>query len=170
MAPEALGRWAGDPVRITQILSNLLSNAVKFTAKGEVRLEVELADDGALRLSVADTGIGFDAEVRDRLFKRFMQADASTTRNFGGSGLGLSICASLAELMGGSIMADSQPGRGSRFVVVLPLPRVEACGAETPEPEAREGPALEGSRCCSQRTIRPTSGSWSWCWRPPAWS
>ena len=144
VAPEALGRWAGDPVRITQILSNLLSNAVKFTAKGEVRLEIELGEDGALRLSVADTGIGFDAEARDRLFKRFMQADASTTRKFGGSGLGLSICASLAGLMGGAISAESEPGRGSRFLVVLPLPRVEDVGADAPEPEAREGLALAG--------------------------
>jgi signal transduction histidine kinase/ActR/RegA family two-component response regulator len=144
VAPEALGRWTGDPVRITQILSNLLSNAVKFTAAGEVRLEIELGGDGALRLSVADTGIGFDAEVRKRLFNRFMQADATTTRKFGGSGLGLSICASLAELMGGSISADSEPGRGSRFLVVLPLPREEAAPAEASVPEAREGLALEG--------------------------
>jgi signal transduction histidine kinase/CheY-like chemotaxis protein len=142
--PEALGRYLGDPVRITQILSNLLSNAVKFTHQGEVRLEIDRDGEGRLRFGVVDTGIGFDEETRERLFKRFMQADASTTRRFGGSGLGLSICASLAGLMGGEITAQSKEGEGARFEVILPLPRLDTAAAAEPPEGAREGLALAG--------------------------
>jgi signal transduction histidine kinase/ActR/RegA family two-component response regulator len=144
VSPEALGRYRGDPVRITQVLSNLLSNAVKFSTEGEVRLDADCDAEGRLRLTVADTGIGFDDAVRERLFNRFMQADASTTRRFGGSGLGLSICASLAELMGGSIAAQSDPGQGARFEVVLPLPRLETPAAAAVEADAGEALPLAG--------------------------
>jgi signal transduction histidine kinase/ActR/RegA family two-component response regulator len=144
VAPEALGRYQGDPVRVTQVLSNLLSNAVKFTSQGEVRLDVEPAADGGLSFTVTDTGIGFDDQVRERLFRRFMQADASTTRKFGGSGLGLSICASLIRLMGGEITAESAPGRGARFLVHLPLERREAPVNDAVEADPREGLPLVG--------------------------
>jgi signal transduction histidine kinase/CheY-like chemotaxis protein len=121
---EADRRFAGDTVRLTQVLSNLLSNAVKFTETGEVCLEVDAAG-GAVGFTVADTGIGFDEEVRQRLFRRFEQADASIRRRFGGTGLGLAISRSLIELMGGSIEVASEPGRGSTFAVVVPLERVD---------------------------------------------
>jgi signal transduction histidine kinase/CheY-like chemotaxis protein len=124
VAPEADRRFAGDTVRLTQVLSNLLSNAVKFTEAGEVRLEVDAAG-GTVGFTVADTGIGFDEEVRERLFRRFEQADASIRRRFGGTGLGLAISRSLVELMGGSIEVASEPGRGSTFSVQVPLERVE---------------------------------------------
>jgi len=118
--PDAAGNWRGDPVRITQILSNLLSNAVKFTEHGEVFLVVRRRP-GGLDIAVGDSGIGFDEETGRRLFRRFEQADLSITRRFGGTGLGLSICQSLAELMGGSVLAVSRPGEGSTFTVSLPL-------------------------------------------------
>jgi PAS domain S-box-containing protein len=112
----------GDPVRLRQIASNFLANALKFTARGGMRLGAEPVRKGWLRLSVTDTGIGMDEATRARLFSRFMQADESTTRRFGGTGLGLSICKELAALMRGEVGADSEPGRGSRFWVELPLP------------------------------------------------
>ena len=136
--PSAVGVWLGDGVRITQILSNLLSNAVKFTTDGEVTLHVGRRNmgggDAGLAFSVNDTGIGFDDETAQRLFRRFEQADASITRRFGGTGLGLAICRSLAELMGGRIEGFSRPGEGSTFVVTLPLEQAdEAAPAETAE-------------------------------------
>ncbi|MDZ4370187.1 MAG: ATP-binding protein, partial [Phenylobacterium sp.] len=133
VAPEAQAQFVGDIVRLTQVLSNLLSNAVKFTQAGEVRLEVD-ASGGAVGFTVADTGIGFDEDVRRRLFRRFEQADDSIRRRFGGTGLGLAISQSLVELMDGSIGVSSEPGRGSTFSVVVPLTRLE--GAAPVEPEA----------------------------------
>jgi signal transduction histidine kinase/ActR/RegA family two-component response regulator len=136
VAEGANGRFAGDTVRLTQVLSNLLSNAVKFTEAGEVRLAVEAYGTG-IRFRVADTGIGFDAEVKKRLFRRFEQADASIRRRFGGTGLGLAISRSLVELMGGRIEVASTPGQGSTFSVQLPLERLAGEAAETAasEPE-----------------------------------
>jgi CheY-like chemotaxis protein/anti-sigma regulatory factor (Ser/Thr protein kinase) len=124
VAEGANGRFAGDTVRLTQVLSNLLSNAVKFTETGEVRLVVDAYGTG-VRFQVADTGIGFDAEVKKRLFRRFEQADASIRRRFGGTGLGLAISRSLVELMGGRIEVASSPGEGSTFSVIAPLERLE---------------------------------------------
>ena len=109
----------GDPNRYRQILTNLVGNAVKFTPSGEVfvSLSCTTASDGAhvLRTEVRDTGIGMDSSGKARLFQSFSQVDSSTTRRFGGTGLGLAICRQLAELMGGAIGVESQPGRGSAF-------------------------------------------------------
>ena len=129
VADEADGRYAGDTVRITQVLSNLLSNAVKFTEAGEVALEV-IAYGEEIRFQVSDTGIGFDEETGARLFRRFEQADASIRRRFGGTGLGLAISRSLIELMGGRIVVQSTPGRGSTFSVYVPLERLEGEAAD----------------------------------------
>ncbi|ADG09686.1 integral membrane sensor hybrid histidine kinase [Caulobacter segnis ATCC 21756] len=142
--PEAAGTYEGDSGRISQILSNLLANAVKFTDDGEVALEVDRSDEG-VRFVVRDTGVGFDASVRERLFKRFVQADQSITRQYGGTGLGLSICAALTDKMGGRITADGAPGEGARFEVVLPLQRCAELPAEAEE-EAAETVSLEGLR------------------------
>jgi PAS domain S-box-containing protein len=125
---DARGRFLGDSTRIGQIVGNLLSNAVKFTQEGGVALRVgmvETPDCARLTLTIEDTGVGFDADHATRLFNRFSQADETISRRFGGSGLGLSICRSLADMMGGEISAASAPGIGSRFVVSLPLPRAE---------------------------------------------
>lgn len=119
----AAGTYRGDPTRLRQIIYNLVSNAVKFTDQGQVRLRAR-ADAGGLILEVSDTGVGMTALQQASLFRPFVQADASTTRRFGGSGLGLSICRELVEMMGGDIDARSELGAGSTFTVRVPLPRV----------------------------------------------
>ena len=110
---------AGDPGRLRQIILNLISNAIKFTEEGEValRVEVEKPDetDHVLRFVVADTGIGIPAEKQMTIFSPFTQADSSTTRKFGGTGLGLTISARLVAMMGGRIWLESEAGKGSRF-------------------------------------------------------
>ena len=115
----------GDPSRLRQVLVNLVGNAFKFTRRGEVRMRVErVPHDGVLnriRFTVADTGIGIEADAIPRLFQKFEQADASTTRRYGGTGLGLAICRQLVELMDGEISAVSLPGQGSTFVFEVPL-------------------------------------------------
>lgn len=119
----------GDMIRTRQIALNLLSNAVKFTERGAVRASLGLfRADGRVQavLGVSDTGIGMTRETIDRLFEPFRQGDDSTVRRFGGSGLGLSICRRLVDMMGGSIEVESIPGEGSRFLVRLTL---EATGA-----------------------------------------
>ncbi len=115
----------GDPQKIRQLLTNLLGNAVKFTRHGQIRLDirtVQRSDSQAtLRFEVTDTGIGIAPDILPRLFTPFVQADASTSRRFGGTGLGLSLVKQLAERMGGRVGAESQPGQGSRFWFELPL-------------------------------------------------
>jgi len=133
IAEPAKGVWLGDSGRIAQILSNLLANAVKFTERGGVRLNVD-RDGEHLRFMVSDTGVGFEETVRERLFRRFEQADDSITRRFGGTGLGLSICAALTTMMGGEIEAAGQPGEGAQFTVRLPLPRAVAPREERAAP------------------------------------
>jgi len=141
---EALPRVSGDPARLRQVVTNLLGNALKFTHAGTVTLRAQLATRTDadvhpwIRVSVQDTGIGMTPEQMAKLFQRFSQADSSTTRKFGGSGLGLVICKHLVELMGGSIHAESGLGHGSNFWFELPLkpalnlpPPVLAANTET---------------------------------------
>jgi CheY-like chemotaxis protein/anti-sigma regulatory factor (Ser/Thr protein kinase) len=128
----------GDPVRIRQVLLNLAGNAVKFTERGTVRIEVSRLDGAQVKIVVADSGIGITAEQLDRLFRRFTQADSSTTRRYGGTGLGLAISKTLVELMGGTIGAQSDPGTGSMFWITLPLiaARQTQADAKAAEPPA----------------------------------
>lgn len=116
---------AGDGHRIKQIISNLVSNAIKFTAQGGVVVRVRYTHD-LLYIAVTDTGIGMDAATLDILFRPFTQADSSTSRQYGGTGLGLCISEKLANLMGGKLSASSTKGQGSTFTLVLPLTQVAA--------------------------------------------
>ncbi len=118
---DSLGHMRGDLTKFRQILLNLISNAAKFTKEGTLTLTVRLEDADHFTISVADTGIGMNEEQLGRLFQIFSQADASTTRKYGGSGLGLSISRHFARMMGGDITATSTPGAGSVFTVSLPL-------------------------------------------------
>jgi two-component system, sensor histidine kinase and response regulator len=109
----------GDPGRLRQILVNLTENAIKFTEKGEILIRTELQESDSeklkVRFFVTDTGIGIPYDRQKAIFERFVQADGSTTRKFGGTGLGLTICKQLAEMMGGGIGVESKPGKGSTF-------------------------------------------------------
>lgn len=125
-----------DSQRLQQILKNLLANAVKFTEHGKVSLHVRAAGNGRIRFEVCDTGIGIAREQLDVIFEAFRQADGSTRRRYGGTGLGLSISRDLAERMGGYIQVDSEPGRGSCFILELPLQGAPAASAA----EAAEAP------------------------------
>ena len=129
----------GDPVRIRQIILNLLGNAIKFTEKGEIKIrvrgsgsEVRGKDNPVpLTIEVSDTGIGIPADKLGTVFESFTQADGSTARKYGGTGLGLTISKKLAEMMGGSITVESTPGRGTCFYVNLPLPAADNQSAQT---------------------------------------
>ena len=125
--PDVPSFVLGDPARLRQILFNFLSNAVKFTESGGVELRVSLAPAPAassppLLFRVADSGIGIPPENRNRIFKKFSQADPSVSRRFGGTGLGLAICRQLVELMDGKIGFDPIPGGGTAFWFIVPLP------------------------------------------------
>ena len=145
IAPDVPHTLVGDPLRIGQILLNLGSNAVKFTECGEVVIAIDTVERAEteilLRIAVRDTGIGISEEQRARLFERFQQADTSTTRQYGGTGLGLVISRRLANLMGGELDCDSRPGEGSTFHCTLRL------GIGATAPLGRQpSPDFEGQR------------------------
>jgi two-component system sensor histidine kinase/response regulator len=135
IAPDVPHGVVGDPTRIQQVLTNLVGNALKFTERGHVVVTVreEMRSEGStkLHISVGDTGIGIPSEKHGAIFEAFQQADGSTTRRFGGTGLGLTISATLVRLMGGRIWVESEPGSGStfHFTVALDLAHMP----ETPE-------------------------------------
>ncbi|EGF93553.1 sensory box protein [Asticcacaulis biprosthecium C19] len=135
-------RYLGDPARLQQILTNLLANAVKFTDEGQidvaVRIKAERLNDTVLAFDVTDTGIGIAADKAEMIFDTFTQADASMTRKYGGSGLGLSICRALARAMNGSISVVSRPGIGSTFTVELTFKNASRQNLLTPRSEAPE--------------------------------
>lgn len=123
-------RVMGDPGRLRQILTNLLTNSIKFTSQGSVTLSVhvkrETADTVDINFVITDTGIGIEEEVRKKLFKPFSQADSSTARRYGGTGLGLTICKSLVELMRGGIKLESSLGLGTRASFWIPFKKAES--------------------------------------------
>ena len=131
-ASNVPGQLRGDPLRLGQILINLVNNAIKFTERGEIRLKIELLEQtgekAQLRFSVRDTGIGMTREQAAKLFQPFSQADSSTTRKYGGTGLGLTICRRLVELMGGQIWLETEAGVGSTFWFTLWLGVGQAAG------------------------------------------
>tara|TARA_R110000868_G_scaffold42938_8_gene144890 strand:- start:4851 stop:7199 length:2349 start_codon:yes stop_codon:yes gene_type:complete len=123
--PRLPGMLLGDPTRIRQIVSNLLSNALKFTEQGHVALTLGLERGGStdqhVRISVSDTGIGIADDALESIFSPFTQADAHISRRFGGTGLGLALCKSLSDAMGGELTVTSTPEQGSSFSVLIPL-------------------------------------------------
>ena len=127
-----------DPDRVRQILLNLGSNAVKFTEKGAVRLRASTQESGEVRIEVEDTGIGIAPADLARLFRRFEQVDGSGTRRHGGAGLGLHISRRIAELLGARIDVESEPGRGSRFALLLPGKAMNRGGNSHGHPESTE--------------------------------
>lgn len=140
--PRLPGGLLGDPLRLLQVLNNLVGNALKFTERGFVRVEVSLAEEAQreviLKFSVTDTGIGMESGVKNRIFDPFHQHDRSTTRKFGGSGLGLSISKRLVEMMGGEIGVTSTPGEGSTFWFTVKLAKDTSPARR---PAAEEAPA-----------------------------
>ena len=140
MEGDAPGHLSMDPDRLRQILLNLVGNAIKFTAEGGVRLVMAYAaDESRLEFRVEDTGPGLTAPQRRKLFQRFSQVDASSTRRHGGTGLGLAICKGLAEAMGGDIGVDSTPGQGSTFHFSIAAPPAEAPAEREAGAEPVEG-------------------------------
>ncbi|WP_051275548.1 ATP-binding protein [Aestuariibacter salexigens] len=141
--------WLGDPVRVRQILLNLMSNAIKFTAHGSVTLSLDAVrerdDCDAIRMSVTDTGIGMDKDTQQRIFARFSQADTSTTRRFGGTGLGMSITTSLVEMMDGTLQLFSEPGQGTTVTITLPLTQATTA-SEDVQSEHMSAPDMSGKR------------------------
>ncbi len=129
--PAVPARVRGDILRVRQILHNFTSNAVKFTSQGEVRISVSTFSEGenetGLSFCVRDTGIGMSDETQKKIFNAFIQADSSTTRQYGGSGLGMSICRQLAHLMNGKVYVRSREGTGSQFFFDIVLQR---CGCD----------------------------------------
>jgi signal transduction histidine kinase/CheY-like chemotaxis protein len=148
---QAAGLWRGDSVRVRQVLYNLISNALKFTSEGEVQVRIDSTPSASgkdLTITIRDTGIGIAPEALATLFDKFVQADNTMTRRFGGTGLGLTICKQIVELMGGTITVESLPGEGSTFRVRLPLPWLGPVLAPPAPPAADETPetSLEGLR------------------------
>jgi signal transduction histidine kinase/CheY-like chemotaxis protein len=143
-----LGAMRADTVRLRQVLFNLLSNAGKFTERGTVTLEVErvaAAGGDRVRFRVRDTGIGMTAEQLRRLFQPFVQADASTTRKYGGTGLGLAVSRKLSQMLGGDVTVESEPGRGSAFTLELPAEAPERPAPAPAPPAAPARPAPAGA-------------------------
>ena len=136
--PNVPSTILGDPARLGQVLLNLLGNAIKFTERGHVLLEVRedarLFHRVMLHFRVTDTGIGIPAEKHAAIFEAFSQADGSTTRRFGGTGLGLTISATLVRMMGGRIWVESEPGAGSTFHFTLTCDTTDARGTVTHDP------------------------------------
>jgi len=136
---ELKDRYAGDPLRLQQVLTNIVGNAVKFTEKGQIevslRVKAERLADSVLVFEISDTGIGIPEDKLPVIFEKFIQADASTTRKYGGSGLGLAICQQIVEAMGGTISVVSKPDVGSTFTVEIPFRNAPHQSLLTPKRE-----------------------------------
>ena len=144
--PDVPSTVIGDPTRLRQVLMNLVRNAIKFTEQGQVVVTVEAVADDRVRLTVSDTGIGIPSDKLPFIFESFTQGDATTTRKFGGTGLGLTICKRLVDMMDGHLTVTSTPGVGSTFECTVRLPRV----VETV-------PSIPGSPLQAQ--VKPVSAS-----------
>ena len=164
MAPELPAWVVGDPGRLRQVLVNLVGNAIKFTEHGEIVVRVVAGDDGShLRFSVTDSGIGIPANKLDHIFEAFTQQDSSTTRRYGGTGLGLTISARLVDMMNGRIWVESRLGKGSAFHFTVLLP---ASGEQVDQPSfTREQMAglaalVVDDNAINRRVLAETIGNW----------
>ncbi|MEP4464925.1 hybrid sensor histidine kinase/response regulator, partial [Marinobacter alexandrii] len=170
IAPQLPESFLGDPTRMRQILNNLLSNAIKFTDEGSVLVKAAYSA-GMLRLDVIDTGIGMSSGGLHKIFSPFSQADADTTRLYGGTGLGLTLCRQLVERMHGRIMVDSTEGRGTHFTVTVPLPMHED---STPDqlPQAAKGLVDIGVTLAipADNPHRPAIERQLQAWQIPVWN
>ncbi|WP_322003458.1 response regulator [Marinobacter alexandrii] len=168
--PQLPESFLGDPTRMRQILNNLLSNAIKFTDEGSVLVKAAYSA-GMLRLDVIDTGIGMSSGGLHKIFSPFSQADADTTRLYGGTGLGLTLCRQLVERMHGRIMVDSTEGRGTHFTVTVPLPMHED---STPDqlPQAAKGLVDIGVTLAipADNPHRPAIERQLQAWQIPVWN
>jgi signal transduction histidine kinase/CheY-like chemotaxis protein len=147
LSPETRGLYRGDPLRLRQVVSNLLSNAVKFTQVGAIDLSARLNGD-VLEIAVGDTGVGVAPDNLDRLFDKFSQLDASSTRRHGGTGLGLAISRELCGLMGGTISVSSALDHGSTFTVQLPAAQL------SPMPEKEPAAPMADATAASSSAMR----------------
>jgi signal transduction histidine kinase/DNA-binding response OmpR family regulator len=162
--PDFPEHLRGDPVRLRQLLANLVGNAVKFTEAGEIVLELRPRSASATHvvfvLRVRDTGIGIPADRQAAIFESFTQADGSTTRRYGGTGLGLTICRQLVELMDGRLTLDSAPGRGSTFDVELTLERQPAARVEPSGELAGARVLIVDDNATNRRILSQQLASW----------
>ena len=145
-----------DPLRLEQVLKNFLSNALKFTASGHVAIETAPAGEGLVAFTVRDTGTGIPEDQREAIFEAFRQADGGIARKYGGTGLGLSISRELAQLLGGEITLDSEPGKGSAFTLTIPVRLAEA--SETEDVHSSTVRSSSRSRPAPRR-VRETTGT-----------
>src|SRR4029077_5284562 len=158
----------GDPVRLRQVLLNLLNNAVKFTKAGSVEMRAEIYERRGtaltLHFSVCDTGVGFPADKIESIFEAFRQADGSITRNYGGTGLGLTICSRLVGMMGGRVWVESEGGRGSTFHFTSRFALQKAVPAQAPNVEMlmlRDVPVLVvDDNHTNRRILQETLRGW----------
>ncbi|GLK88435.1 sensor histidine kinase [Pseudomonas turukhanskensis] len=127
--PVNMPRLYTDDKKLAQVLRNFISNSLKFTQRGEVRVSARLENDNAVRFAVSDTGIGIPAEMHGALFEDFSQVDSPLQKRLRGTGLGLSLCKRFAELLGGQVGVESEPGVGSTFYVIIPF----AIDQDTPD-------------------------------------
>jgi len=127
--PQGLPRFYTDDKKLAQILRNFISNALKFTTQGEVRVSARMETPQQVRFAVTDTGIGIAPQLHDRLFEDFAQVDSPLQKRLRGTGLGLALCKRFAELLGGRVGLQSEPGKGSEFYVIIPF-SIEAEGSD----------------------------------------
>jgi signal transduction histidine kinase/CheY-like chemotaxis protein len=151
----------GDPLRVRQILLNLMSNAIKFTLEGEVHAQLRV-EGGTVKFSISDTGIGIAPEAQEKIFESFAQADASTTRHFGGTGLGLTVSRSLARLMNGDVHLKSTAGVGSVFVFEMPFEEAPSNSTvvETQKPLAGKRILVVDDNPLNRRILEGTLTTW----------